>query len=89
MQSNDDKLWMIARKRASFKGHAFVYLAINVFMWIMWFVNDNESYNYGIPWPVYTTVGWGLGLFFHGLSAYTGGSSLEEKEFQKLKDKNK
>ena len=87
MQTNDEKLWLIARKRASFKRHALVYLAINIFIWIMWFVNDENINRNGIPWPVYTTVGWGLGLFFHGLGAYSSRASLEEREFQKLKDK--
>lgn len=55
--------------------------------------NDNgiHYYNSRIPWPLWTTLGWGIGLAFHFMSAYvTTGSHSIEKEYNKLvENKNK
>jgi hypothetical protein len=42
-----------------------------------------------MPWPVWSMLGWGIGLLFQYLNAYGGGKKdLEEKEYEKLKNKN-
>lgn len=88
MQANDEKLWQIARARAAFKRHLAVYLLVNAFLWLTWYLNGSHLNN-GIPWPAFSTLGWGLGLMFHALRAYGGRQTLEEKEFQKLKNKQR
>ena len=81
----DDKLWRIAKKRASFKRNVFNWVVINAFLWFIWAIGDRHD-AMGIPWPVWPTVGWALGLIFQFLDAYGGDrKTLEEKEFDNLK----
>ncbi len=90
-EGKDAALWEIAQKRASFKSHLTVYLIINAFLWGIWFFSDDpdKSFNgYSYPWPIWTTLGWGIGLAFHYAGAYVfHKSNLAEKEYQKLKNK--
>ena len=90
----DDKdpvLWKIAQKRAGFKKHAIVYAIVNIFLWVQWFLIENEIYNGRgniYPWPIWTTLGWGVGLAFHFASAYVfSQTDSTEREYQKLKNK--
>lgn len=84
----DEKLWRIAKKRAAFKRNAFNWLVINAFLWFIWVIGDKHD-ALGIPWPIWPTVGWAVGLVFQYFDAYVGfGKSMEEKEFDKLKKKN-
>jgi hypothetical protein len=90
MENKDERLWQMARKRAGFKRHAFVYLVVNVFLWVLWLItsgrHEQPENNSNIPWPLWTTFGWGIGLAFNYLAAYhKAGESLEEKEYDKLK----
>jgi hypothetical protein len=87
MQEKDEKLWSIAKKRAAFKKSAFTYLVVNIVLWIVWAVTTRGG-NYGgtIPWPIWPTIGWGVGLAFQYFDAYNNiGDSLAEKEYEKLK----
>lgn len=87
----DPELWEIAQKRASFKNHANSYVIVNVFLWAVWYftgnhINDNIWNNY--PWPIWTTLGWGIGLAFHFAGAYMFPRvNSTEREYQKLKNK--
>jgi hypothetical protein len=86
-QGRDPQLWHLAQKRASFKKHFVTYLIINAFLWLLWYFTGAETYGRGIPWPVWPTFGWGIGLLFHYMGAYvTTGSDAVEKEYQKLKN---
>jgi hypothetical protein len=83
----DEKLWRIAQKRASFKKHLYTYLIINAFLWLTWFYGNNDGDN---AWPIYTTIGWGIGLGFHYFSAYYGSKEdLAEREYNKLTENSK
>jgi hypothetical protein len=99
-EGKDPILWEIAHKRASFKRHAIVYVIINAFLWGLWFFtgNQHKGINLGewetkhYPWPIWTTLGWGIGLAFHFASAYIFPQvNSVEREYEKLKksEKNK
>ncbi len=84
-EQKDKQLWEIAEKRASFKSHFIIYLLVNVFLWILWLLNEDKL-NVGIPWPVWTTLGWGIGITSHYLGAYVyPKSNSVEREYEKLK----
>lgn len=86
----DPKLWEIAQKRTSFKTNFITYFIVNVFLWILWYVNTGtgKQYQSNIPWPVWPTLGWGLGLLFHYFGAYVyPQANSVEKEYEKLKNK--
>jgi hypothetical protein len=87
----DPDLWRIAQKRAKFKKHAFTYVVINLFFWILWLISGNRwhggmHWGGGLPWPVWPMLGWGIGLAFNYFDAYQNPkSTLAEKEYEKLK----
>ena len=86
----DEKLWSIAKKRATFKKSFIIYLLVNVFLWAIWYLS---VYNYtlkgfGFPWPMYATLGWGLGIAIQYFDAYVfPKSDSAEREYEKLKNK--
>jgi len=85
----DPHLWRIAKKRASFKEGLYSYLIINAFLWALWYFTSDGDW-YGIPWPVWSTLGWGIGVAFQYFEAYYGNKNeLAEKEYEKLKNESR
>ncbi len=83
-EGRDPQLWQLAQRRASFKSHLTSYLIVNGFLWILWFFSDGERHG-TLPWPAWSTLGWGIGLFFHYMGAYVNtGKNSVEKEYDKL-----
>jgi 2TM domain len=97
-EGKDAALWEVAQKRASFKNHAISYVIVNAFLWALWLFTGNQSngiqleqwqYNH-YPWPIWTTLGWGIGLAFHFAGAYVfPKANSVESEYQKLKNQQK
>jgi hypothetical protein len=86
----DPKLWEIARKRASFKSNLITYLIVNAFLWAIWYFTGSRSSAHGWPWPIWPTLGWGVGILFHYFGAYVySEANSTEKEYEKLKNKQK
>ena len=88
----DPELWKTAQKRASFKYHALIYFIINFLLWAFWYIglrNNTTPYfeRSVIPWPLWSMLGWGIGLFFHYLASYRSTHRMAEKEYEKLKNK--
>jgi hypothetical protein len=95
-EGKDPALWEIAQKRTSFKRHLVTYLIINAFLWGMWYFTGHHRADYDIedlgwhhyPWPIWTTLGWGIGLAFHFAGAYVFPHTHSvENEYEKLKNK--
>ncbi|NLR78547.1 2TM domain-containing protein [Chitinophaga eiseniae] len=85
-QERDERLWRIAKARARFKSHLIIYLVINLGLWAVWFLTDSNKLH-GTPWPVWTSLGWGIALGFQYFNAYHKdpyGDAL--KEYEKLKE---
>lgn len=91
-EQKDERLWKMARRRAEFKKSLFSYIAINVFLWAIWWFTTGQftGFNTPLPWPIWVMLGWGIGLAFQYFKAYNGDSiSLTEQEYERLKkDKN-
>lgn len=92
-QGKDPELWEIAQKRASFKSHLLAYIIVNLFLWSLWYFTSNsqiqEEWRSAYPWPIWTTLGWGIGIVFHFAGAYIFPKTNSiEKEYQKLKNRN-
>jgi hypothetical protein len=84
----DEKLWKLAKKRAEFKKQLLTYFIINVFLWGLWFFNSYRHGDFTFPWPAFVTIGWGIGLAFSYIGAYSGyEESMTEKEYNKLVNK--
>jgi len=80
----DPHLWDLAQRRASFKSHLATYVIVNLFLWGIWFFTGRGGDK--APWPVWPTLGWGIGLAFHYLAAYVTprGHKAVEAEYEKL-----
>ncbi len=90
-QLRDEFLWKKAKKRVAFKKHLITYVVCNLFFWVVWLLTDYQKNGlHGIPWPIFSMTGWGIGLIFNFFSAYafTYRSDDVEKEYEKLKKKN-
>ncbi len=85
-EEKDKQLWEIAEKRASFKSHILIYIVVNAFLWTIWAINGAKTNGHGIPWPLWSTLGWGVGLTFHYLGAYVfPKANSVQREYDKLK----
>jgi hypothetical protein len=67
----------IKRKR-QFQYQVLIYVVINVLLWVLWAAAD-----FGFPWPIFVTVGWGIGLGAQAWHIYGGGGRpITEAEIQ-------
>lgn len=86
----DPALWDIARKRAAFKTSLITYLIVNLFLWVLWYFTAGRHYHGGIPWPVWPSLGWGVGLLFQYFGAYVyPEANSAEREYEKLKNRGR
>lgn len=69
------------KQKKAFQKNLFSYLAINAFLIVIWAVSGA-----GFFWPVFALAGWGMGLAFHGYSAY-GRKPVTEAEIQREMDR--
>lgn len=83
------ELWKQAKRRVNFRRHLFTYLVINAFLWALWLFTDRD-HNEGLPWPLWSMLGWGIGLAFDYYGAYVDhrGNAIEH-EYEKLKNSQK
>jgi len=92
MEERDKQLWRIAKKRAGFKKQLASYIIVNGFLWALWWITQgrDDVDDGGMPWPIWSTLGWGIGLAYSYYSAYHDNREDDTmKEFQKLKEKEK
>jgi hypothetical protein len=81
----DEELWEIAKRRASFKYHLGTYLVVIPFLWLVWYLTGSKYSGNHLPWPVWPTAGWGIGLIFHYLGAYVfSKENGVEREYERL-----
>lgn len=50
-------------------------------LWIIWLFSSGIQTH---PWPIWATIGWGIGLLFDYLEVYKFRNTVE-KEYEKLK----
>jgi 2TM domain len=68
------------KKRRDFKAHVVVYLLVNSFVWGIWVVIGATSGSWW-PWPVFVTLGWGIGLAMNAWDVYVR-KPITEAELQ-------
>jgi hypothetical protein len=90
----DEELWRIAKKRASFKKQLLSYIIVNGFLWALWYITagrNSTSDDIFTAWPIWSTLGWGIGLTFSYFGAYHNLSSSDavRREYDKLKNEGK
>ncbi|GAB3756042.1 2TM domain-containing protein [Spirosoma pomorum] len=87
-QHNPD-LWKQAKERVGFRMHLRTYLIITIGLWLIWAVTLFAlpfRPRFYFPWPLFPTLGWGIGLVSHYLSVYRRDNqrNMVEEEYQKL-----
>ena len=92
LNEREKEIWKQARKRVKFKQQLIIYIIVNIMLWIIWLLtkhhDSEEKYGNSIPWPIFPTVGWGIGVLMQYFSAYKYNQyDAIEKEFEKLKNK--
>lgn len=75
-----------AEEKLGFYVHFTVYIAVNAMLFLIWLFATK-----GFPWFLFPLGGWGIGIFFHFLSAFVFTrrlilERLTEKELEKLKE---
>lgn len=81
MKRTDEKLMQIARERVEFKRHLRIYIIVNIGIWLFWvFTSAGSSI-----WPIWVTLGWGIGVVSHYYKVHGSPSEKVQKEFEKLK----
>ncbi|HEV7781002.1 MAG TPA: 2TM domain-containing protein [Chitinophagaceae bacterium] len=84
-KEKDPALWAIARRRAAFKRGMVTYVVVNIFLWAIWLLTNDHT-GRGIPWPVWSTLGWGIAMVIQYFEAYNfSKENAAEKEYEKLK----
>ena len=87
-ENKDPRLWEMARRRAAFKRHFATYIVINILLWALWAMTGADYDGRGIPWPAWTTFGWGIGVLFHYIGTYVRTNDVE-REYEKLQNNQK
>ena len=66
--------------------HISVFLLVNILLYVIWWRTGNGSF----PWPIFATIGWGIGVVAHIFVTFGTGmdnSKMVEKAYQRLKGK--
>ncbi|MHA8108693.1 2TM domain-containing protein [Aquirufa sp. A-Brett2-W8] len=86
MESTDQQMWLLAKRRAKFKRSLSSYALVIPFLWVIWYLTSQDKDINRIPWPIWPMLGWGVGLTIQYLKAYViVAESLEQQEYDKLK----
>ena len=83
--NRDPYLWQKAKARAKFQSHLVTYVVINCGLWLLW-AFTRQRHDELIPWPLWVSVFWGVGLVMRGIAAY-GGFNYEQRaqrEYERL-----
>ena len=85
---SEEEIYEEAKKRVKAKreffSHLTAYIAVNILLIIIWALTGA-----GFPWFLFPAGGWGIGIVFHFVSAYGHGRLSVEKEYQRLKEKER
>ena len=76
--------------------HLLVYAVVNAWLWFRFFYFPSPPWSHyattGWPWPLTTTLAWGLGLALHGLLVWSRlsrrGRDWEQRKIQEFMDRH-
>jgi hypothetical protein len=90
--SSDDQLRAYAarrlKERSDFRWHLVTYVVINGMLWVIWALTRQESGS-AVPWPLWVTLFWGVGLAFHAGYAFRVSTAPPaiDREVSRLRDR--
>lgn len=65
------------KKRRDFRGHVFIYVAVNAMLVVIWAVTGS-----GFFWPIFPILGWGVGVAANAWDVY-GRKPIGEDEIRR------
>jgi hypothetical protein len=71
------------KKRRDFHAHAFAYLVINMVLWGAWAIIGDTLHSW-YPWPLWVTLGWGIGLTFNAWDVFLRRTISEAEIHQEM-----
>lgn len=87
----DEQVSKMAKARVGFKVHLIVYVLVNLFLMSIWMATsagwrmDAGAHMDDYYWPMWTHLGWGLGLAIHGFMVYGPGNNMLAREEEKIR----
>jgi hypothetical protein len=69
------------KKKRDFRGHVFIYVAVNSVLVVIWAVTGA-----GFFWPIFPILGWGVGVGANAWDVY-GRKPLSEDEIRRETDR--
>ncbi len=91
----EDRLRKIAEEKVDERrrlvGHVASYLIVNAFLWGIWLIIalSSDQFAWQGVWPIWVTLGWGIGLAFHIFNYSSGLNSESQREEQVQKEMDK
>lgn len=81
--ATDEELRAEATRRVSarrwFYIHLAIYIVVNAGLFVQWWaISPDAGY-----WPLTTTLGWGLGVAFHGIAVMLGTRTTDEAKIER------
>jgi hypothetical protein len=71
------------KARRDFRVHLVIYLIVNAALVAFWYVTSKDTEGVlGFFWPIFSIVGWGIGLAVHAYTVYFP-PSLTEDDIQR------
>ena len=67
------------------RAHGVTYVPVNCGLWVIWALTDRH-HDGGLPWPIWPTVFWGIGVVMSGLGAYGdfGRPQRTQRQYERL-----
>jgi hypothetical protein len=78
--ARDEAIAQLKRKR-EFRAAIAAYVVVNAALWLIWILSDERGDANGIPWPLWVTAFWGLGMVISAWNIY-GQRPISESEVQ-------
>ena len=76
----EQQIYEKARRRVAFRIHFITFILGTIINWLVWMVYPTQH-----VWPIWPTLGWGIGIASHYLGVFYPGSIFSvEKEIQKM-----
>ncbi|HET9311185.1 MAG TPA: 2TM domain-containing protein [Actinomycetota bacterium] len=63
------------KKKDEFRTHVLAYVLVNAFLVVIWAISGPDNFF----WPIFSILGWGIGLAFHAWDTYRDGEPTEER----------
>lgn len=90
--------WRARRMMRALRGwylHLIVYVGVNAFLWLKYLYLPAPSWSHhamtGWPWPLNTTLAWGVALALHGILVWVRispwGRDWEARKMQEFMDR--